>query len=314
MNFDFSFYNELLVALAIGFTQGFSEFLPISSTAHMRLVSAFLLGGRDIGLSTSNFVQLGTLVAVFQLFSKDMEHIGQTAINIFTKPKELSRFMFAGLNYLQGYGSKNLSQGEIRLWQMIIGTLPILVAGLLFRDIASGLRGLSWIALFLVLGSVLMAIADWYHWYKCQNKTDFTTKDAVWVGLFQTLAILPGMSRSGATLSGALLLGKKRDESVHFSFLLSIPAIFIAGSVDLFKLILSFSQNQISVLPSSASWTANGVGLSWLGLMVAVIAAYIVGYLCLKWLMKFLRTKSFLPFILYRLVLAGVLVWVGFSG
>jgi undecaprenyl-diphosphatase len=312
MNLDFSFYNELWLALAIGFTQGFSEFLPISSTAHMRLVSAFLLNGRDIGLTTSNFVQLGTLVAVMQLFSKDMEHTGQTTIQIFTKPKELSRFMFAGLNYLQGYGTKNLTHSEIRLWQMTIGTIPILVAGLLFRDLASSVRELSFIALFLVLGSILMAVADWYHWYKCQKLTDFTTKDALWVGLFQTLAILPGMSRSGATLSGALLLGKKRDESVHFSFLLSIPAIFITGLVDTFKLIISFSQNQISVLPSSTSWTANGVGLSWLGLGVAVASAYIVGYLYLKWLMKFLRTKSFLPFILYRLVLAGVLVWVGF--
>ncbi|NJS42159.1 undecaprenyl-diphosphate phosphatase [Candidatus Gracilibacteria bacterium] len=312
---DFSILNELVLTLIIGITQGFTEFLPISSTAHIRLISSFLAGGRDIGLSTSNVIQIGTLIATLQYFKEDLKQLRLRIIQIFSKPQNLQIFSH---NFRSWRNNKNEFQGtpeqistDITISQLIIGTLPIIVLGALLSNFVDSTRSLSYIASFLITGSLLMAGAEYIHKknQKIISTTKLTMSEVLLIGLFESLAIFPGISRSGATISGALMIGKGRLAAVRFSFLLSIPAILLAGVVDITQYALFFIR-QPNFLPTNTLWSDTRISLSLSSIIIATFFAYLFGYLSLKWLLKYLGNHTTRIFIIYRIVLALILFGV----
>jgi undecaprenyl-diphosphatase len=187
---------------------------------------------------------------------------------------------------------------------LFLGTLPILFFGGLYTILDLKFDSPVYLLFFLILGSLLMTISE-YVFLKQKHLRDriFRPKEAFVIGLFQSLSILSGFSRSGSTISGSLLLGHNREKSVRFSFLMSIPAITIAGAISVLN-ILIFDFNRLSFLPNK---NFNLNNLSVLGLIFGIVSSYITGYMCLKWLLKYLSKNTFLPFIIYRLVLILIL-------
>jgi len=335
----FSFLNEIFLSVIIGIVQGITEFLPISSTAHLRLVSQ-LITGTDIGLSTSNFIQFGTLLAIIQFYRKDLTRYFIRIIELLKKPSLFSSF-FANVKQWLNLGSlKKTSDGlqdnpqgkiqinnfdqkniktDVEIIQVLIATIPVIISALIFRHLIEEMRAnIMFIAAFLLLGALLIFVAEIVHLFKEKNQDKnqeknvdsvsfLSVKETLIIGLFQALAIFPGVSRSGATLAGALFIGKERKESVRFSFLLSIPALGLAGLYDLIDIIKSFLKNEITLLPSVNSWSKTHTNLSVLSLIIGFIFAYTVGYFCLKWLLKFLAKENTGVFIVYRILLASVI-------
>ena len=318
---DFSTLNEFILAFLIGVTQGATEFLPISSTAHVRLVSALITQGRDIGLSSSNIIQLGTLGAVLQYFWRDLSRfLGRLKEITFDSPAR-EQFIQTAQTWLRG--EKNFS-GEaekigldITLVQLGVGTVPIIVLALLFNNFAASSRSLEVIALYLLAGSVLMGFGEFAHRKTSQNSEiqanqtiHLSIGEVLLVGLFQALAIFPGISRSGATIAGALMLGRPRPEAVRFSFLLSIPAILLAGTRDTLVYLQNFFFNP-TLVPAASNWTPTFITLSFFTLLVAIGTAYFSGFRCLQWLLKYLAKHPVNNFIYYRLALAFVILLLG---
>jgi undecaprenyl-diphosphatase len=327
----FSVIKEILLAILLGISQGFSEFLPISSTAHLRILSAILLNQKDIGLQSNNIIQLGTLFAVIQYFWKDLKSYFLRIKEILLKPTLLKDFL-EHLNIWWNYPKaeelkynlslrneyKKLENDEsfrvdTTMIQIAIGTIPILILGTIFYSLGESLRDLKVIAIFLVIGSIIMFIAEKLRRGNIQKNIQasfiLTKTEVLIIGLFQALSIFPGISRSGATISGALLLGRERKDSVKFSFLLSIPAIFIAGLKSIFNIIkeLLGKNNTFHLFPESKFWITQEINLSFLALILGVFIAYLSGLFFLKWLLDYLSKKTFLPFIIYRLSLALVI-------
>jgi len=311
---DLHVFKELLLAIFLGLVQGITEFLPISSTAHLRLVSEFLVG-KDIGLSASNIVQAGTLMAIIQYFWADLKNLYQHLIRVLTSKLELAqcwqniRTWWAGKNDFQDQAKADL---DILLAQVVLATLPIVVFALLMRQQVELLRqNILYIALFLLAGGVLIMLSEWVHKHRLnQSKTD---KMAPWevliIGCCQCLSVFPGISRSGATLSGALFLGRDRQTSVRFSFLLSIPALGLAGIYDLVKVGKEFlTGEQILLWPNAQTWSLDYIHLSIVSLVVGFLTAYIFGLVCLRWLLQYLATNRASVFVVYRLILASVII------
>jgi undecaprenyl-diphosphatase len=269
-----------VIVLAI--VQGLTEFIPISSTAHLRIVPA-LFGWKDPGAAFSAVLQIGTLVAVLWYFWRDIVRILRAMIADLTR-------------------GKLATTHDARLgWMIAVGTLPIVVCGLLFKDyIETTLRSLYIMSAALAGVAVLLAIAEWA--MARRRDAGITGREidqAVWrdtivVGLAQAAALVPGTSRSGATILGGLCSGLTREAAARFSFLLSIPAILAAG---VFQLIEARSQ-----LLSSQE--------NALKLGVALIVTAIVGYATIPWLLGFLRKRTMFAFIIYRLLLAGLLIFL----
>jgi undecaprenyl-diphosphatase len=270
-------WTEILV-LAI--VQGLTEFIPISSTAHLRIVPA-LFGWKDPGAAFSAVLQIGTLVAVLWYFWRDVVRIVLAVLS------DLSR------------GKFGTTQDSRLGWMIAVGTLPIVVCGLLFKKhIETTLRSLYVMSAALAGVAVLLALAEWVIARRQAagiagrdiNQTEW--RDAIVVGCAQACALIPGTSRSGATILGGLCSGLTREAAARFSFLLSIPAILAAG---VFQLIEARSE-----LFSS---TENTVKLG-----VALVVTAIVGYATIPWLLGFLRKRTMFVFIFYRLILAAVLL------
>ncbi len=317
---NFSFLNEVVLSALLGIVQGVAEFLPISSTAHLRLLSSALLGGRDIGLVTSNIIQFGTTIAIIQYFWADLSKYFYRCLDILKHPETRERFVEHARSWWNGsYKQSHLSAKnlvDIEILQIILGSIPILILGFTLRNFAEQYRSLSDIAYFLIVGSGLMWLAEYIHTQVKQHpevnedkkSVIFTKGEVLLVGLFQFLAIFPGISRSGATTSGALIVGRPRKEAVRFSFLLSIPALIAASLYDLLKAVSEIFKGQITLLPSDSNWTAGNVNISLFSLFISFVLSYIVGWFCLSWLINFLSRKTFFPFIYYRLGLAFVLL------
>lgn len=270
----------LLEAIVLGIVQGLTEWLPISSTAHLRLVPA-LLGWSDPGAAFTAVIQIGTLAAVLVYFRADIVRI--------------LRAVFAGL--VRG---KPIDSPDARLgWMIALGTVPVVIFGLAFESwIDRELRSLHVIAGALIVLALVLAVAEWL---VCRVKdacgrralADLGWGDAAVVGLAQALALIPGSSRSGVTLTAGLFLGMTRETAARFSFLLSLPAVFAAGIYKLLK-------HRHELLGSQEMA---------LNLAVATIISGIVGYASIALLLRYLRTRTTLVFIVYRLVLgAAVLV------
>jgi undecaprenyl-diphosphatase len=258
----------ILQAAALGLVQGITEFLPISSTAHLRLVPA-ALGWPDGGAAFTAVLQLGTLAAVLGYFLRDLGRM----LAACARP-ETRRSLDARM-----------------LLYIIAGTVPIGLAGVLGRHAIEGpLRSIVVIAIMLVAVGIVMAVVEKTARFVRHLET-VTLRDALIVGLFQALALVPGTSRSGITLVAAMLLGFRRDAAARFSFLLSIPAVAAAGVFELPKLLRDQTVSVEALLT---------------GLLVAAIS----GYLSVAWLLRFLRTRTTFVFVAYRIVL-GIVLLVG---
>ncbi len=252
--------------------QGLTEFLPVSSSGHLAIVSRVFFGG-DAGASFTAVSQLGTEAAVLVYFARD-----------------IVRIVSAWFNGLLVTAHRN---ADYRLgWYVIIGTLPICVLGLLFTDlIRSGARNLWVVATALVIFSVVIAAAERVG---VQNRhvDKLNWRDAVVVGVAQTLALVPGVSRSGATISAGLFLGLDRELAARFGFLLAIPAVFASG---LFS------------LPDAFHPVREGMSATGLQLLVATVIAFAVGLAAVAWLLRFLVRHGMYWFVGYR-VAAGLTV------
>jgi undecaprenyl-diphosphatase len=269
-----------VIVLAI--VQGLTEFIPISSTAHLRIVPA-LFGWKDPGAAFSAVLQIGTLVAVLWYFWRDIVRIIQAMIADCRRGK-LATTHDAKLG-----------------WMIAVGTLPIVVCGLTFKDqIETTLRSLYVMSAALAGVAVLLAIAEWAIAKRRAAGVDGRQLnqvgwfDAIVVGVAQAAALVPGTSRSGATILGGLCTGLTREAAARFSFLLSIPAILAAG---VFQLI-------------DARHELLASGNHAMKLLAALAVTAVVGYATIPWLLGFLRNRTMAVFIIYRLALAGILLYL----
>ncbi|GAA3728947.1 undecaprenyl-diphosphate phosphatase [Salinactinospora qingdaonensis] len=260
---------SLLEALILGIVQGLTEFLPISSSGHLRVVAAFA-GWPDPGAAFTAVSQIGTELAVLVYFRNKVWSILSTWFRSLVN-KELRRDINARMG-----------------WYVIIGTIPIGVTGLLLEEqIDSVFRDLRLVALTLIVFGVFLGMADRYT-RKRRELTELTAGRGIVYGLFQTLALIPGVSRSGATVTGGMLLGFRREAAAEYAFLLAMPAVFASGFYKLFDI----GGNEY------AGW-----GATFLGTAVALV----VGYAVIAWFMRFISTNSFMPFVYYRIAL-GILI------
>ncbi len=325
---DFSIINEIILAIILGIVQGITEFFPISSTAHIFLVSEFLTNGRDIGIQATNVLQLGTVIAVIFYFWDDIKVYWIRFLQIISNAQQRGGFfsnIITWWNYpapemaaqnkelddeLKTIESDPQFRVDIELAQIILATVPIVLFGLFLTGIADQNRNISSIATFMIVGSLLMGVAEIANRQaqKFARSRIISKEETILVGLFQVLAILPGMSRSGSTISGALFTGRERSQAVRFSFLISIPALLIAGLVGVIRLINDVLQTGLSsLIPSSAGWSETEITLSLLSNLIGFITSFVFGYLALRWLIAYLSRNSFTVFIVYRVLLAGLL-------
>ncbi len=251
--------------------QGLLEFLPISSSAHLILVPA-VLGWQDQGLAFDVAVHVGTLLAVVIYFRRELASILRDWFKSLATRREVT-------------------QNAVLGWGMIIGTLPVGVAGLLAKDwVETLLRSPLVIAVATIVFGGLLWLAQVLGSQR-RGLDRLTWQDALVIGLFQAVALIPGTSRSGITLTGGLLLGLERAAAARFSFLLSIPVIFLAGGIKAMDLLQA----------ETADWYALALGIAVSG---------ISAYGCIGWFLRFLERVGTLPFVLYRLVLGAVLLYV----
>ncbi|MBY6410047.1 undecaprenyl-diphosphate phosphatase [Rhodococcus sp. BP-252] len=257
-----------LQAIVLGAVQGLTEFLPISSSGHLRIVSSVFFGD-DAGASFTAVSQLGTEAAVLLFFWRDIVRIVKA--------------WFVGLR------DKTQRTLDYRLgWYVIIATIPIGVLGFLFKDqIRTGARNLWLIATMLIVFAIVIAVAE-YVGTKRRPIEQITTRDGLVMGLSQCLALIPGVSRSGATTSAGLFMGLEREAAVRFSFLLAIPAVTASG---LFS------------LPDAFAPAGEGLNASGPQLIVATLVAFGLGYASIAWLLKFVANHSLYWFVGYRIVL-----------
>jgi len=258
-----------IIVLAV--VQGLTEFLPVSSSGHLILVPA-LLSWSDQGLAFDVAVHFGSLAAVLAFFRNDIVGLLHGARDILT-------------------GQAGTLQARMA-WCIGLGTIPAAIAGLLFAGwIAANLRSPLIVVITLSGYGVLMALADRFA-PRDRDISGIRIKDAVFIGMAQALALVPGTSRSGITITAARLLGFRRQDAARFSFLLAAPVILIATIYEVVKLV------------------TGDVQVPWENLAVAAVISGIVAYLSIEFFMRFVSVLSLLPFAIYRLLLAGVILYV----
>jgi undecaprenyl-diphosphatase len=266
---------DLLKAVVLGVIQGLTEFLPISSSAHLRIFPE-LLGWGDPGAAFTAVIQIGTELAVLIFFRKDIWRIGSAWVRSLFQPEYR--------------GTLDSRMG----WYVIVGSLPIVVLGVLLKDVIErDFRNLWIIGTTLIVMGVVLGIADRV------GSTDrpmgkLTMRDAVLMGLAQALALVPGVSRSGATISMGRFLGFDREAATRFAFLLAIPAVVGAGLFELKE--IPHGHNDFG----------------WGPTITATVVSFVVGYAAIAWLLRYVSTRSYTPFVVYRIVLgAGTLILLG---
>jgi len=263
---------HLFEALILGIVQGLTEFLPISSSAHLRILGTFLPSGEDPGAAFTAITQIGTEAAVVVFFWRDIVRI-------------VSQW-FRSL-----VGSVPRNDPDARMgWLIIIGSVPIVVLGLLFQDqIETVFRSLWLVAIMLILFGILLGIAD-YVGAKRRKLGDLTYPHGIAFGFAQALALIPGVSRSGGTITMGLFLGYERAAAARYAFLLAIPAVFGSGFYQLFK-----SWDEPSIFSFGDTLAATGI-------------AFVVALGVIAFFMNWISKRSFLPFVIYRILLGGVLL------
>ncbi len=267
-------------AIVLGIIQGITEFLPISSTGHLTVAAQFMgLISEENPQQWTSFmavIQLGTLASVFIYFWKDIWAI----LKDFISNNIITRVEF-----------KNQTENSKLGWLIIIGSIPVIIFGLGFKDFIEGAftKDLYVISANLIIFAIILAIAEKVGKFK-KEMNQITWKDSLIIGIFQTFALIPGASRSGSTITGGLFVGLKRDTAAKFSFLLGIPAIFGSGLLEFY--------HQMEFMNSSNATT----------LAIATIVSAISGYLAIDFLLKFLKSKSTYIFIWYRIAIAIVIL------
>jgi undecaprenyl-diphosphatase len=259
-------------AAVLGLVQGLTEFLPVSSSAHLRVFSA-LAGWDDPGAAFTAVTQLGTESAVLIYFRKD--------IGAIIKAWTLSLFR------AEWRRDQNAKLG----WYVIIGTLPIGILGKLFQDtIETTLRDLRLIGTTLILFGVVLAVADRSRAVRSARSIEsLNFKHALIYGAAQSLALIPGVSRSGGTISAGLFLGYSREAAARYSFLLAIPAVLASGGLELMKI-------------------GEGPAPAWGPTVLATLIAFAVGYAAIAWFLKYISHNSFTPFVVYRILLGITII------
>lgn len=259
-------------SLWFGLLQGFTEFLPVSSSGHLVLLHS-VFGNGDGDLAFDAILHIATVLAVMVYFRHDV----YTLIN--TVLRKLSRLPVNAKEMTLAYA-------------LLIGTIPAVILGLLLEDLMSTVfRNPLLVAGVLVAGSILFIIAEW-HYLNTPRDNKMTVWKGLQIGFFQTLALVPGMSRSGASIAGGMLLGLSRAEAARFSFLLAIPVLGGAGAKKLLELL-----------------TTDGP-IYWGGILLGASAAFFSGLIAIHFMLSFVRRHSLWPFIWYRIVLAVVVVLV----
>jgi undecaprenyl-diphosphatase len=268
---------SIIEAIVLGVVQGLTEFLPISSTAHLRVVPAFL-GWSDPGAAYSAVIQLGSVLAVIAYFRDDILQLAKGCVSAIK--------------------DKNFDRHEVRMaGGIVIGTIPICVLGLLFKNLleetGSPLRALNVIGIAAIVMGVLLLVAERVG-KKSRDITRIGALDGLLVGLGQAMALIPGCSRSGSTLTVALFLNLNREDAARFSFLLGIPAITLSGMLELKHLL-------------SAGMDEAGTSTLIMGFLVSCV----VSYAAIAWLLAYLKNHSTLVFVIYRLLFgaATLMLW-----
>lgn len=265
-------------AIILGIVQGLTEFLPISSSAHIRFVGEFLNGANDPGARFTAITQIGTELAVLIYFRNDIATIVRAWFQQAILRKELS--------------AQEKPQARMG-WLIIIGSVPIVVLGYLGSDlIENNLRSLWLIATTLIVFGVILGLADKYG-KKLRTLDQLSIRHGILYGAAQALALMPGVSRSGATIAMGRFLGYTREAALRYSFLLALPAVFGSGLYQLQGALSSPDASNVFSLAETAAATA---------------IAFVVGYLVIAWLLKFVSTKSFMPFIVYRIALGTLIL------
>ena len=275
---------ELFAAAVLGVIQGLTEFLPVSSSAHLILVP-WLLGWRPEGIAFDVSLHVGTAVAILAYFWKDW--------------LELARESVTGILSGSPLGNRK----RMLMWFIAAGTLPAVIVGLLFeQEIEETLRSpLVTVVTLAVFGMFL---------YLCERRSrlarsldQFSWGDALWIGLSQALALIPGVSRSGITMSTALLRNADRASAARFSFLLATPVIVGAGVLETWRL--------LEIVRTPAALSA-GIpaqdNISWAVMAIGILFAAVTGFFCIRFFLRYLQTRTFVPFVVYRFVLAAVVL------
>src|SRR5918993_279843 len=259
-------------AIVLGIVQGLTEFLPVSSSAHLRITSA-LFFGEDAGASFTAVTQLGTEAAVLIYFARDIWRITSA--------------------WFRGLANAEVRQThDYRMaWYVIIGSIPIGVIGFLFKDqIRTAARNLWLVAIVLIAFSFVLAIAE-YASRQSRGIERFTLRDGIVMGLAQAVALIPGVSRSGATISSGLFLGLTRETATRYSFLLAIPAVVMSG---IFSIPDVFDDSGAGLTPTVAQ------------MVVATVIAFALGYASIAWLLRYVAHHTFYPFVIYRVALGSL--------
>jgi undecaprenyl-diphosphatase len=286
---------QLLEALLLGLVQGLTEFLPVSSSAHLRIVGELLPGGRDPGAAFTAITQLGTETAVLVYFWRDIVRI-------------VSRWFLAlfAVRDKLGYVRVWRNDPDAKMgWFIILGSVPIVVLGLLFQDdIETTFRSLWIVAATLIVFGVLLGIADFVGKQDRELK-DLTVGHAVVYGIAQALALIPGVSRSGGTITAGRFLGYSRAAAARYAFLLAIPAVFGSGLYQLYKAVTEPCSAEAAAA-SAGACTAEVYGP--LETALATIVAFGVGLAVIAFFLRYISRRSFLPFVIYRIALGALLI------
>lgn len=262
----------LIEALILGIVQGLTEFLPISSSAHLRILGTVLPSASDPGAAFTAITQLGTEAAVVVFFWRD-----------------IVRIVTQWFRSLVGKAARNDSDARMG-WLIIIGSIPIVVLGLLFQDqIETVFRSLWIVAIMLIVFGTLLGVADYYG-AKRRKLNELTVPHGVAYGFAQAMALVPGVSRSGGTITIGLFLGYERAAAARYAFLLAIPAVFGSGFYQLYK-----NWGETAQFTMTETFAATGV-------------AFLVALGVIAFFMKWISTRSFMPFVVYRILLGLVLI------
>jgi len=267
---------DAIQAIVLGIVQGLTEFLPVSSTAHLRIVPAFL-GWDDPGAAFTAVIQLGTMAAVLIYFRRDLWRIVTT--------------WFRSLYTPELRGSLDARMG----WYIGLGTIPIGIFGLIFKDqIESGARNLYLIGTTLIVLGLVLLLAERVA-TRSRDLREITARDAAFTGLAQACALVPGVSRSGSTISAGLFLGFDRESAARYSFLLSVPAVVLSGLFELRKI-------------------GDPGGAGAVPTIIATVIAFIVGYASIAWLLRWLTSHSTVVFVIYRVALGSLVILLTATG
>ncbi len=257
----------------MGILQGLTEFIPVSSTAHLRILPE-LFGKEDAGAAFTAVIQLGTLLSLLIYFRKDILNL------IYDFFVSLKNHKFSNPNFLLSV-------------YIVVGTIPIVVLGLIFKKVIENeLRSILIVAISLIFFAILLLVSEFLG-KKQKEMENLNLKDALFIGLFQAFALIPGASRSGVTICAAMLLGYKRDVSARFSFLLSVPSVLGAGILEMKDVIKSDTNFDITMV------------------IIALVTSFVAGILAIEFLLMFLVNHRVNIFAYYRIIL-GIVILIFF--